>query len=328
MGKTKSQVSLVDLDDMLDEYLPSSDKGDIEPHVREEGGENLPDGELLFSVQFDDAYHIRNLFEYLRVISIDANLIFSKNSIECSCANGIRTILNKFVIRTSDLPYYFNDVYKDVAVGVNLGSFARTTKNIGKKDAFKMFMIMGINKVFYEIIATTNSGMMTQSSGSIDVKVVDDMDVTFPTEFDQQPVQSIPINTFCHNCSVLANLRCTRVVITGYEHALKLEGIDNYDQIQNVQRFYPSKMHLIRSNVDDSVSVLINKNAVDADIGEQQQKVKVPMLTIKWISKLSNISPHGDRILIHAEPTKPIRLSGNIGYYGRFEIYLKNECTK
>lgn len=326
MGKSRRQVSSDELDDILDKFL-TPEKNDGVPVMGDNVEKHLEDGELLFSAQIDEAYHFRNLFEYLRVVNIDGNIRFTKDSIEYECANGIRTILNRFVIRTSDIPYYFNDVYSEVLVGINIGAFARTTKNIGKKDAFKLFMVKGINKIFYEIVTTTNSGMTTQSSGSIDVKEVDEIQINFP-EFEDAPIQSMSINNFCHNCSVLANLRCTRVRIVAFKHGMKFEGIDHYDQVQNVQRFYPSKMQLIENKLDNTMSVLINKNAVDAKLGELLQTVRVPMLTIKWISKLSNISSHNDRILVHANIDKPIRLSGNIGFYGRFEIYLKNETPR
>ena len=321
MGKNKKMENPNLVDIIIDNYMGSK----FEPTADE--NKYLEDGELLFSAQLDEAYHFRNLFEYLRVANIDANMYFTKDKIEYACSNGIETILNRFTILTVDIPYYFNSIYKDVIVGINLGTFARTTKNIGKKDAFKIFMVKGINKLFYEIITTTNSGMTTQSTGSIDVKEVEEVPMTFPTDSDAPPIQSMPISIFCHNCSVLSNLRCNKVKISAFKNGMKFEGIDNYNQVQNVQRFYPSKMKLVDNKIDHTLGVDIFKNAADADIGELVQSVKVPMLTIKWISKLSNISPHGGRLLVYAEDNKPIKLSGMIGFYGNFEIFIKNESV-
>lgn len=323
MGKPKKQssnnINSSEIDAILDNCM--SDVCEIEPSSKGE----LPDGQLLFVAQFDEGYHFRNLIDYLRMANSEANIVFTRDKITYSCANGIETILNKFTINTVDIPYYFNKVYSDVEVGVQLGNLMRNTKNIGKKDAFKIYMIAGIRKLFYEILSTGNTGMTTQSTGTIDVKRVEGIPSAIDTTFTSEPIHTTSLSSFSHNCTVLSNLKCSKVQITAYDHGLKLEGIDNYEQVQNVQRFYPSKVQLGYNKTDHAPSVTIIKNAIDADIGEKIIKIKVSMVIIKWISKLSNIAPQAARIIIHAEPNKPIRLTGSIGFCGFFEIYINND---
>jgi hypothetical protein len=187
-------------------------------------------------------------------------------------------------------------------------------------------MIKGVDKLHYEIVTSASTGLSTQSTGIIDVKKVQECEANFDTVFTEPAIQSVLVNVFSRNCTVLSGLACKNVTISTHAHGFKLEGIDNYGQAKNVQRFYPSKIRLVdNSDNSEEKSISISKNDIEACIGPKITKISVENAIIKWVSKLNNISPHGSKIDVYSEADKPVKLSGPIGFYGRFEIFIQQK---
>lgn len=317
LNMQKGKKAAFDLDSMLEQMI-NDDASRI--------NFSSTDGELLFCAQIDDAYHLRNEFDFLRGPNLDANIIFTPDGIDYRCSNGIKSILNTFTIRGHDICYHFDSKYDTVVVGVNLAIVARTTHGIGKKDTLKIFMRKGVNAMFYEIISMTNPNMSSvQSSGHIPVKDLELIEHILPPII-AIPLQSIPVSTFCHKCAILSNMKCNKVRIVVYERGVKFEGIDNYDQVQSVQRFYPPKLVMIENTKENSITVDVMNNSIDNN-GSEIYTIYVSMLTIKWLSKLTNISAHGDKIRMYCNTSGPLQIRGNIGFYGQYDIYLRNELN-
>lgn len=318
MKKTKTDVQIVDLESMMEKMISDANVENNETH------NTLMDSEeLMFFVHIDDAYHIRNMFDYLRGSNMDANLVFTKDGISYACTNGKETILNTFEIDASSIIYQYNTHYESVVAGINLVLFARTTHNIGKKDIFRMYMLYGQSCIHYEIASMTSIGMSVHSKGQINVKDVDLCKVKIPKN-DRPIRKTVPVNMFCHSCSTLANIKCNRVKITQYEKGFLLEGIDNYNQVQNYQAFYPCKVTLVTGS-NKTTSIEMISNAIDVPKGEEIQNIYVNTSTIKWIAKLTNVSPHGAKLRFYCDKNEPWCIGGDIGFYGKYNIYIKNE---
>jgi len=108
----------------------------------------------------------------------------------------------------------------------------------------------------------------------------------------------------------------------------KFEGIDNYGQVQSIQRFYPPKINMVENTTDNTVSVEVVNNSVDVNVGDVIQVLHINVLTVKWLSKLTNVSTHGDKVHIYCDPGEPWYISTNIGFYGEYMVYLKEDFEK
>jgi hypothetical protein len=314
---------MVDLDALLEQML-----SDVNQTTNNQSILPISDGEMLFCCELSEGYHFRNMFEYLRGPNLDANLIFNKDGLSYSCANGKKTILNHFSVPACNITYYFNNAYESVVAGINLSIFARTTHNIGKKETFRMFMRKGVAVIFYEIVSMLSTGMSTHSSGHINVKEVEISEHRFPNPNGKVVRHSVPVGLFCHTCSILSNMKCNRVRITCYTKGFKFEGIDNYGQVQSIQRFYPPKIKMVENANEKTVSVEVVNNSLDVDVGDIVQVLHINVLTAKWLSKLTNVSTHGDKVQIYCDPEEPWYISGNIGFYGNYSVFLKEDFEK
>jgi hypothetical protein len=316
--KTKPVQSVIDIDAMVEDML-----GDSTKILENKPLRPVCDGELLFFLQLDDAYYFRNMFDYLRGPNPDANLVFTANGLEYTCVNGKETILNHFTIAAPNITYSYNTAYESIVVGINLNIFTRTTHNIGKKESFRLFMRKGEGLMYYEILSITQMGVSISSSGKINIKDVPVVEHRMIEPRLELIRKTVYVNQFCHACLTLANVKCNRIRVVGYEHGFKLEGMDNYNQTAATQRFYPPKISLVENS--EACTIELVNNSIDVDMGKEVCRLFVSVANVKWFGKLTNVSVHGDRFNISYSENEPMCVSGNMGFFAKFQIYIKDE---
>jgi len=286
---------------------------------------------LLMAAQIEDAYNFRNLIEYVRPHNIDANLCFTSRGIEYMRSNGLETVFNTFLIRSTDIQYYISDAENEITVGINLNTVSNVTKNIGKKEVFRLFYCMDTrDKLFYEIATYTHLGLNVQSRGIIAIKQVDSFPALLP-DYGEKPIYVGSTAQFCHNCSIMVNqadFNVSNIRIVCYERGLHLESIDNYGQVIHVLPFGPSRIKLIKSIGENIRCLDITKNAPDVDFGSIITTINVKKQVIRCLSKMANISENGGLLRIYALPDEAVKFQMSIGHCGVFETFIKQHQTE
>lgn len=279
--------------------------------------------DIVFAFQLDhmdDAAHFRMLFEYIQMGFIDGVLTFDANGIQYANINGIKTIGHEFSIRGADISYFYNSSMPLVRIGINLGAFAKVTKNVGKKHSLLIFHVRNECVLRYEIMSMLVGGKSSNARGMIPIKQVDYENVVLPEKGNL--IMSVPISTFCGNCTILSNtapIKQIRVVCN--EAGFKFQAINNADEIVTTQPFYPGVLRIMQGF--DCTSLEVHKNTADAKLGRHLLTINIDRIIMKWMRKMINIPSISDRIRVYVSTSgKHVIFECNLARYGTVSTYL------
>ena len=296
-----------------------------EPATSQSMGLNqVSEGDIVFAAQFDhmdDANHLRQLFEYFQMGFIDGCMIFTKEGIEYSNINGIRTLGTSFMINGIDISYKFNAGMERFVIGFSLANLAKVTRNVGKKHSLLLFHVRNENHVRYEILSMTVGGKSSHGRGVIPIKKnIEYETAELPGRGEQ--IASIPVAALVASCTILSNTTpVNHIRVICYRNGFKFQAINNADEVLNTQAFYPPTFRLMHGM--DGTTLEVHKNAFDTQPGEQLLVFNVDRIIMKWMRKMVNIPVMTDRVRIYTVENKcGLIFEYNIARCGVAQTYL------
>jgi hypothetical protein len=180
-------------------------------------------------------------------------------------------------------------------------------------------------------------------AGALFVKILPIEHIRYdPGSYNPEPNVRVLSKDFADLCSQGNSLKCTSLEIIGQNRAVTFKGILANQTVAFVNKFVSQtevpKTAKTASNMDeidnfiDSLRISDNHLAAPAATGlslnivksEDLMTVKVPISTIKALSKIHNISPSGTLLRFYFSEGKPTKVESPIGTYGFYTICLRN----
>lgn len=293
--------------------------------------------EPLFLFQLADGYSFRNLIAIVKNETNQATMILSEKKIEISFLNYTKCAIHNIQLDPSSFSYYqFNirdqdgNLVDEYPIGFDSNEMYNTTKGIGRRDGIRLYWLPGDNKI----------NVQPMKSGNKDPGKACSLFVTISTEECQRfgvpdhlpdPNARIQAKDFAEICSQASTLRCTFVEIVGKQSGAVFSSIRSDNSVASTTQFIPrsivqksSETH--PSDIDNLINGLSAKDQKTSKVSEMEDliTIRIPIATIKSLSKIHNISPSGTLLKFYFKPETPTKIESQIGTYGVYTICLRN----
>ena len=304
--------------------------------------------QTLFLVHIMDGYSFRNTIGIIKSERSTATMVLSPNAIEISFVNTNGCAVHKIHINTAELTMYIYNVrdengmlLPEYPVAFETAQFLTTIRSIGRRDGLRFYCIKGDGKINIQPIKTAIKD--PGQTGASFVNIRNDEFTRYelpPAEFysDEPNVRVIAKDfaTFCTNANAL---KCTTINIIGGMHKVVLQSVHANSSIASVNTFCnqvnPSFNNINSSLNDEELDMLLENiriqegppstSSIKLNIVKKDEIscVKVPIATVKALSKIHNISPTGTQLHFYFSPGKPTKIKSQIGTYGTYTICIR-----
>lgn len=294
-----------------------------------------------FLFMLSDGYTLRNSFMIMKGEIDVTTMILSPTGIEISFVNENKCGVHDVVLHASEFSMYrydFRDeegnLLPEYPVSFSIDEMFNTTKNIGRKDGVRMYLLKDDDKINVQPIKTTTKD--PGRAGAMFVNLVNveynrhQVPGTYPTEANVK-VQSKDISEIFSQASTL---KCNCVQIDGKNSSVIIKSVLPNKTLAAVNKFVSQTSVILPKAVDTSaVEHLISSASLVKSESKFKLNIKspddiisviVPISTIKSLSKIHNISASGTMLRFYFTAGRPVKLESPIGMYGTYTIWLRN----
>lgn len=279
--------------------------------------------DLVFYIDFHDGYAFRQIMEFLKLTIISVPMHFSENGISILQGNGDGSLVVNIAIKGHELlSYYFNpekannmspldENMVSHLVCFNVSKFRDTIKATARKEGIRIFQYVDDPIVHVQIYGGNKNG-----EGGTSIETQNYSPVHYELSgFEQSiylPNCKSPLSEFCNSCAQFGKVKSTRYAnFTCYKKGVKLTACSETGVISMFKKWGEC------SPEDSFMKTTASKNAA-----EVSYNVKIPIETIKALSKLSNLTNNGI-IRIYCEDDNIIRFMVSISYYAELIVYFR-----
>jgi hypothetical protein len=284
----------------------------------------------LFTTKISDGYSFRNTISMFKNENPEITLLVSVKGISISFMNKGNNCIHDVDIRAEDLQYYSYGIAGNAffPITVNTNQLLNTTKGVGRKDAIKVKWIEGWKRL---IIQLEKSGKASNRASDSYVDIIDRRynKLEFKNEFtNDDPCIKMLSKEFSEICAHISALKCSYMEVNGNVNKITFKGIMADESIATTREHIP---YICSTDTyKDIDSSLIIDTVYDDDCQlniikpEEFIKTRIPVLTVKALSKLPNIAPNGVLLKFYFIQGKPLKIESVIGTYGNYNMYLRN----
>lgn len=304
--------------------------------------------QTLFLMHIMDGYSFRNTIGIIKSETDYATIVVSEKSIEISFLNTARCAVHRIILYPQEFTMYrYNirdqegNLLREYPIAFETNEMFNTTKGIGRRDGIRLYWLAGDNKINVQPIkmSTKDPGR----AGALFVKILTMEHIRYETgTYSLEPNVRVQAKDFADLCSQANTLRCTSLEIVGHNNGVTFKGILANQTMASINRFLSQtevpKTAKAASNMEDIDNLLDNLRISDTHLAtpvttglslnivksEDLMTVKVPIGTVKALSKIHNISPAGTLLRFYFAEGKPTRVESPIGTYGLYTICLRN----
>jgi hypothetical protein len=301
--------------------------------------------QTLFLMHIMDGYSFRNTIGIIKSETEHATMIVSEKSIEISFMNTSKCAVHKIILYPQEFTMYrYNirdqdgNLYKEYAISFETNEMFNTTTGIGRRYGIRLYWLNGDNKINVQPIkmSTKDPGR----AGALFVKILTMECARYDVgTYNPEPNVRVQAKDFADLCSQANTLKCTSLDIIGQRNSVTFKGILANQTMASINKFVSQtetpKTTQSASNIDEIDMLLDNLRVNDTHMAttglilnivksEDLMTVKVPIATVKALSKIHNISPAGTLLRFYFAEGKPTKLESPIGTYGLYTIGLRN----
>lgn len=304
--------------------------------------------QTLFLMHIMDGYSFRNTIGIIKSETDYATMVVSEKSIEISFLNTSKCAVHRIVLYPQEFTMYrYNirdqegNLLKEYPIAFETNEMFNTTKGIGRRDGIRLYWLAGDNKINVQPIkmSTKDPGR----AGALFVKILTMEHIRYETgSYNSEPNVRVQAKDFADLCSQANTLRCTSLEIVGHNSGVTFKGILANQTMASINRFVSQtevpKTAKAASNMEEIDNLLDNLRISDTHLAapvttglslnivksEDLMTVKVPIGTVKALSKIHNISPPGTLLRFYFAEGKPTKVESPIGIYGLYTICLRN----
>lgn len=307
--------------------------------------------QTLFLMHIMDGYSFRNTIGIIKSETETATMVVSEKLIEISFLNTSKCAVHAAVFYPQEFTMYrYNirdnegNLVTEFPITFETNEMFNTTKGIGRRDGIRLYWLAGDNKLNVQPIkmSTKDPGR----AGALFVKILTTEHVRYDTGlYNREPNVRVQAKDFADLCSQANTLRCTSLEIVGHNTGVTFKGILANQTMASINRFMSQtevpKTVKEASNMEDIDNLLDNLRICDNHLAapaapittglslnvvksEDLMTVKVPISTVKALSKIHNISPAGTLLRFYFAEGRPTKVESPIGTYGLYTICLRN----
>lgn len=305
--------------------------------------------QTLFMLRVDDGYAFRSALHIAKNEIDKATLILSKDFVEISFVNNIGSCAHKMIIRAADTSQYFynfrdkdGELLPEAALPFDVAAINAAVKTVGRKDGLCLYLFDGDDRINIRPLKTTKD---PRNMGALFVKITNDEKSRYDDSglhYTENPSLRLQAKAFADICTKASTMKCKEVIIQGSEGNAKFIGISS-DNIECMVENFGSQLSSF--NDDDAeenpeldaflASLRLepasnDKPKISLNIisPSDSMKVRVPIVTMKSLSKIHNISPTGAQIKLFFSEGLPVKMESLWSTYGTYEVYLRGTKPK
>lgn len=170
---------------------------------------------------------IRILFESLKEILIDVNMVFDKEHVKITAMDSSKLLMVHLKLNTSEFEYYYCE--KDIVIGVNMNNLYKLIKTVNNNDTISFFVHksmptkLNIRIENAEKVTTYQYSLLEVESSSLRIQ---------PKEFES--IITMPSSDFQKICRDMTNMGATQVEIKSLDDKLIFSCVGSIAQQETV----------------------------------------------------------------------------------------------
>lgn len=291
------------------------------------------DSSTIFRIHIPDGYSFRNAMGIAKTETERTTMILCRNIIEFNVHNvNTKKAYHNIVLKGNELVEYKLDskdksgkqldyYYCTFEVGVMFNA----TRGTGKKDGLLLQLDEGKNSI---IVRRLKSG---EEQGQVSFAVVSLLReipptrATEPGTYQELPNIKILTKSFSELCNKVAGNQCKELNFMEYLGGVLLVGIKTDNSWGTCDKFGEVPLSAFSMNASSAIESKKSKTE-DESNNSHVKSVRVPISTIKALSKINNIAPQNSVLKIYFSKTDQIvKLNCQVSSYGEYSCYLFNE---
>lgn len=303
----------------------------------------------LFLIHIMDGYSFRNTIGIIKSETEYATMVLSERKIEISFLNTSKCAVHRITLNTPEFTMYRYNIrdqtgalIPEYPIAFETNEMSNTTKGIGRRDGIRLYWLPGENKINVQPIKTTTKD--PGRAGALFVRILTMEHMRYETgTYSTEPNVRVQSKDFADLCSQANTVKCAYLEIVGHNNAVVFKGILPNQTVASINKFVSQteaqKTTKVATNMDEIDTMLGQLRVSEAPLvapaattglslnivkTEDLMTVRVPIATVKALSKIHNISPGGTQLRFYFVEGKPTKLESPIGTYGVYDIYLRN----
>jgi hypothetical protein len=285
-----------------------------------------------FLALVSDGYTLRNCMSIIQSEVTQATLYLTPDQMVMSCTNKQNYAIHHVAIDTRELQSYvytFEDengvLLPSASVSFNTEEMFKAMKGIGKRDPIRIYWLEGDPRMSIEPIK--NASKSTGQGAAVFVSVVNGEMVRYemPDFKDQEPNVRVNAKVFSDMCMLAGTTKCTHVEMICKKSSISFQGVSSDGNIGFVEPISAGCSRVIGRAAFDAFRG--NPDQSQSSDEEEPIKFKIPISTIKAVSKIHNISPPGTMLRVFYQRDVPLSVVSPIGIYGTYTLGLKDSSN-
>jgi hypothetical protein len=273
-----------------------------------------------------------------------ATIVLSPKSIEISFISNSKTAIHKVVFKTDELTMYrYNlrdedgNLLPEYPLAVDTAELFNTTKGIGRRDGIRMYWLVGDSKINVQPIKSSTKDPGRAGALFVNILNLEYTRYDVGTSYNTEPNVRVQAKDFADLCSQASTLRCSALEVVGHSNAVTFKGIMPSNSVASINRFVSQNESTtdtaprLASNISDLDRFLSVGGESGSGSGLSLQVIKaedlltvrIPIATVKALSKIHNISPAGTLLRFYFAEGMPTKVESPIGVYGTYTICFR-----
>lgn len=312
----------------------------------------MEQSQTAFFLQIADGYAFRNTMTIIRNETDYATMILSPTRIEISFTNRGNYAIHRVKIKTSELTaYHYNirdesgELLPEFPIAFASDEMLNTTKPVGRRDGLLMYWVPGTNRISVQ----ANKSKDTGRAGAAFVTILNQEHTRHqpPEVYAKEPNVRVEAKAFGDWCATAGSLKCSHLDIVGHPTSVVLKSMMSNGQLAAITNFkragdsmvpvpttpaiannlreITDRMEMMRVADVPQAGPRLSLNVMKK---EDLTTIRVPITTVKALSKIHNISPQGTLLKFYFAESYPTKIKSAIGTFGTYVVCLRNQRSQ
>lgn len=304
--------------------------------------------QTLFLMHIMDGYSFRNKIGIVKSETDYATMVLSPKSIEISFMNTSKCAIHKIVLNTQEFTMYrYNirdqegNLIPEYPITFETIEMFNTTKGIQRRDGVRLYWLAGDSRINVQPIKTSTKDPGRAGALFVKILTMESFRYDVSGSYSLEPNVRVQAKDFADICSQANTLKCTNLEIVGHQNGVSFKGILANQTMASINRF-TSQTEVPKaygfqgpSNIDEIDNLIGHLRVSEPTVAssglslnvvksEDLMTIRVPISTVKALSKIHNISPPGTLLRFYFAEGKPTKVESPIGTYGLYTICLRD----
>lgn len=300
--------------------------------------------EPLFMIHILEGYSFRNLMGIVKYEISHASMILSEKSIEISFISSNGRSGHKIILRPLDcLEWTYNlrneegRLHDEYPIAFDTTELFNITKSIGKKDGIRIYLLPRENKLNIQLLK-----MSTKDPSSAEIFMIKILQVEHsryvPQEYTTESNIRVLSKNFTEMCGCVIDQKCETLEIEANNNSIIFKGIQANQNVAYIKRYEGQSQNFqqeplkLANNINEIANMMKNLNLDKKKttggglslnvVTSNSVSIKVPIVTIKVLSKIHNVAGNAALLKFYVEKKHPLKIELSVGNYGSYEIFL------